>query len=129
MAVKKKTEWSDPGPFCFFTRDSFAYIDVVQKVLRGETLSGKDADSFTHPAVQSQHDWEALLNKTWDDAERFAGLIEQLPETKLWETFIHEKYGNYYRNLHGIIQDTHYHLGQIVLIKKLLDLNVEVKVD
>jgi hypothetical protein len=30
------------------------------------------------------------------------------------------KYGNYYRNLHGIIEHTHYHLGQIVLIKKLL---------
>jgi len=31
-----------------------------------------------------------------------------------------EKYGNYYRNFHGIIEHCHYHLGQIVLIKKML---------
>jgi hypothetical protein len=29
-----------------------------------------------------------------------------------------EKYGNYYRNIHGIIEHIHYHLGQIVLIEK-----------
>jgi hypothetical protein len=43
-----------------------------------------------------------------------------LPESKLAETFSDEKYGNYYRNIHGIIEHTHYHLGQIVLIKKIL---------
>ena len=31
-----------------------------------------------------------------------------------------EKYGNYFRNLTGIIEHLHYHLGQIVLIKKLI---------
>ena len=46
--------------------------------------------------------------------------MEQLPETMLWETFADEKYGNYYRNIHGIIEHTHYHLGQIVLIKKIV---------
>jgi hypothetical protein len=60
------------------------------------------------------------LNKTWTDAENFTILIEQLPEGKLGETFFDEKYGNYYRNLHGVIEHTHYHLGQIVLIKKIL---------
>ena len=43
----------------------------------------------------------------------------------LWETFADEKYGHYYRNLHGIIEHTHYHLGQIVLIKKLLQQQAE----
>jgi len=47
-------------------------------------------------------------------------LIEQLPEAKLGEIFSEEKYGTYYRNIHGIIEHTHYHLGQIVLIKKIL---------
>jgi hypothetical protein len=47
-------------------------------------------------------------------------MIEQLPETKLWEDFWGEKYGNFYRNFHGIIEHGHYHLGQIVLIKKII---------
>ncbi len=61
-----------------------------------------------------------MLEKTWADAENFAGMIEQLPESKLWEDFADPKYGNYYRNLVGIIEHIHYHLGQIVLIKKML---------
>jgi uncharacterized damage-inducible protein DinB len=96
------------------------YIRVVSKVFQGQSLDGKDKDSFEHPPITSQNDWEKLLDKTWNDAENFAQLIEQLPENKLWETFVHEKYGTYYRNIHGIIEHTHYHLGQIVLIKKML---------
>ena len=85
-----------------------------------EPLNAKDQYSFEHPPILSHEDWEKLLNKTWDDAENFAALIEHLPESKLGETFTDEKYGNYYRNIHGVIEHTHYHLGQIVLIKKLL---------
>jgi len=96
------------------------YVSAVTKVLQGGPLNAKDAYSFDHPPITSQTDWEALLNKTLDEAEAFALLIEALPESKLWEDLTHEKYGNYYRNLHGIIEHCHYHLGQIVLIKKLL---------
>ena len=96
------------------------YVSAVMKVLQGEQLDAHDKYSFDHPAIQSQEDWEKLLDKTWADAESFASLIEQLPESKLGETFSDEKYGNYYRNLHGIIEHIHYHLGQIVLIKKIL---------
>jgi uncharacterized damage-inducible protein DinB len=96
------------------------YIRVVSKVFQGQPLDGKDKDSFEHPPILSQDDWENLMAKTWADAENFARLIEELPEAKLWETFVHEKYGTYYRNIHGIIEHTHYHLGQIVLIKKIL---------
>lgn len=99
------------------------YVSAVSKVLQGEPLNAKDKYSFELPPIESQEDWEQLLNKTWTDAEHFANLIEQLPESKLWDTFADEKYGNYYRNLHGIIEHTHYHLGQIVLIKKLLTEN------
>jgi hypothetical protein len=96
------------------------YVSAVLSVLKGEPLNAKDKYSFDHPPIQSQEDWEKLLNKTWHEAEIFATLVEQLPESKLAETFFNEKYGNYYRNIHGVIEHTHYHLGQIVLIKKLL---------
>jgi len=96
------------------------YISAVTKVLHGEPLTAHDKYSFDLSPIQSQEDWEKLLNKTWSDAENFAQLIEQLPESKLGEIFSDEKYGNYYRNIHGIIEHTHYHLGQIVLIKKML---------
>ena len=96
------------------------YVSAVLKVLQGEPLNARDKYSFDHPPILSQQDWEKLLDKTWTDAENFVSLIEQLPESKLGETFSDEKYGNYYRNIHGVIEHIHYHLGQIVLIKKIL---------
>jgi len=96
------------------------YVHVVIQVLMGNPLDASDKESFECPPIRSQEDWTRLLDKTWAEAEQFAQLVEQLPEHKLWETFKEEKYGNYYRNLHGIIEHTHYHLGQIVLVKKLV---------
>ncbi len=96
------------------------YVSAVLKVLQGEPLDASDKYSFDHPAILSQEDREKLLDKTWTDAESFASLIEQLPERKLWENLSDDKYGNFYRNIHGIIEHAHYHLGQIVLIKKIL---------
>ena len=96
------------------------YVSAVIKVLQNESLNASDKYSFDLPPIQSPEDWEELLNHMWRDAENFANLVEQLPEHKLWETFVNEKYGNYYRNIHGVIEHCHYHLGQIVLIKKLL---------
>jgi hypothetical protein len=96
------------------------YVSAVLKVLQGGPLTASDKFSFDLPPIQSTEDWEKLLDKLWTDAESFAILVEQLPESKLEETFSDEKYGNYYRNIHGIIEHTHYHLGQIVLLKKIL---------
>ena len=96
------------------------YVSEVLKVLKGAPLNAHDKFSFDCPPINSAEDWNKLLNKTWADAEDFAILIEELPEEKLWEIFTDQKYGNYYRNIHGIIEHTHYHLGQIVLIKKWL---------
>lgn len=96
------------------------YVIAALKVLQGEPLDSHDKDSFECPPVLSKPDWDKLLNKSFNNAEKLAALIETLPEDKLWEYFKDKKYGNYYRNLSGIIEHTHYHLGQIVLIKKML---------
>lgn len=96
------------------------YVDVVTKVLQGEALNGKDEESFKNPLISSDAEWQEMLNKTWDNANILADLIMQLPTEKLPDTFTDEKYGTYYRNLQGMIDHTHYHLGQIVLLKKLL---------
>jgi hypothetical protein len=61
-----------------------------------------------------------MLNKSWRDAETLAILIEKMPEEKNIETFVDEKYGNYLRNIIGVIEHLHYHLGQVVFLKKLL---------
>lgn len=94
--------------------------EALLKVLRGGPLDTKDSLSFAHPPIRSQQDWDNFLATVWADAESCAAAIEQLPEERCWEPFIDPKYGTWYRNLQGVIEHTHYHLGQIVLIKKIL---------
>lgn len=96
------------------------YVSAVLKVLRGGPLDANDRYSFDHSPILSQEEWDALLDTTWNHAEALANLIEQMPEDQLWEDFADGKYGNYYRNLLGIIEHHHYHLGQIALIKRLV---------
>ena len=50
-----------------------------------------------------------------------------MDEALLFLVFVKPEYGNYYRNLHGLIEHTHYHLGQVALIKKLLNEPIEQK--
>lgn len=96
------------------------YMAAVTPVLQGEALNASDRDSFNLPPIQSEKDWEGLLDKLWGNAENFDIQVEQFPEAKLWDDFSEGKYGNYFRNIQGIIEHTHYHLGQIVLIRKML---------
>ena len=95
------------------------YLNAVSNMLQGNPLAAKHELSFVLPPIKSQEDWEKLLDKTWTDAEIFAKHIEQMPENKLWEDFS-DKYGNFYRNIQGVIEHNHYHLGQIVLLKRIL---------
>ena len=97
------------------------YIDMVIKVLEGGPLEGSDKYSFDHPPINSKEDWDHFLEKIFKDAERLSALIEKFPKERLMETMADEKYGSYHRNLLGILEHTHYHLGQIPIIKKLID--------
>lgn len=96
------------------------FTEALIRVLENEPINAHDKYSFDHPPISSQEDWDKMLQKVWDDAETAAQLIEKLPESKFEEVFGEEKYGTYFRNIHGIIEHTHYHLGQVALVKKLL---------
>lgn len=96
------------------------YINGINNVFKGGTLDIKDKFSFEFPAINSQEEWETFLNKFWNNTEEFATLVEQMPDEKLDQVFVDEKYGTYKRNIEAMIEHSYYHLGQIVLIKKLL---------
>ncbi|MCR4030580.1 MULTISPECIES: DinB family protein [Flavobacterium] len=96
------------------------YIDGINTVFKGGNLDIKDKFSFDFPPVQSQEEWNIFLTQFWNAAEEFASLVEQIPDKKLDESFVDIKYGSYKRNIEAMIEHSYYHLGQIVLIKKLL---------
>lgn len=99
------------------------YIAGLIQVFQGGSLDIKDKYSFDAPPITSQKDWEDRLQKLWNNAETFAYLIENLNDEELMEAFVEEKYGNNYINIQAMIEHCYYHLGQIVLIKKLTETN------
>jgi hypothetical protein len=96
------------------------YVTAILQVLESGPLDARDRFSFDLPALSSQEDWENLVQKMFNDVEKLILLIARLPTQRLSDTFTDEKYGDYYRNLQGLIEHTHYHLGQIVILKKML---------
>ncbi|OXA85923.1 DUF1572 family protein [Flavobacterium hercynium] len=101
------------------------YINGIKNVFLGGSLDIRDKYSFDFPEIDSREKWEFFLNKFWADSEEFAELIASMTEEKLNSNFVDEKYGTYFRNIDAMIEHSYYHLGQIVLIKKMLK-NAEV---
>ena len=96
------------------------FVDTVRKVLEGGPLDAHDKFSFDHPPIGSKEEWLRFLEKVWATAEACAAAIERSPDERLADDLPGKKYGNYHRNILGIIEHSHYHLGQIVILKKLL---------
>lgn len=96
------------------------YVSGVLNVLKGGSLDIKDKYSFDLPPLETENDWQELLNKIWEDGEQFAKLVEAIPEENFANGFVKEEYGTYFRNLIAMIEHSYYHLGQIVVLKKLI---------
>ncbi len=97
------------------------YIDGIKNVFTNGTLEIRDKYSFDFPPIESQTEWETFQIKFWNDTETLARLIEKMTDEQLNQNFVDEKYGSYLRNIDGMIEHSYYHLGQVVLIKKMID--------
>lgn len=114
------TKIADVNTIAMLTFHIDYYIAGIINVFEGGDLEIKDKYSFDLPPIESQLQWENLLNKLWNDSEKFATLLEHIPDSKMNEVFVDEKYNTYLRNIDGMIEHCYYHLGQITLIKKMI---------
>ena len=96
------------------------YLTGILNVFEGGALEIRDKYSFEFPPIESQEDWEKQLNMIWNNAEKFANIVELMPPKKLEEVFVDNKYGSYQQNINAMIEHSYYHLGQITLIKKMV---------
>lgn len=114
------TKLDDVNTIIALTYHVHYYIDSILKVLKGGPLDSKDIYSFDHPPITTEVEWNAMKGNLLMDAELLAQQIELLPKEVLDGVYVDKKYGSYHRNLLGLIEHSHYHLGQIVILKKLI---------
>lgn len=96
------------------------YISIASERLNGGPYDMLDAISFDHPPLETEEAWTAFREDLYAQAESFAQQVEVLDDSLLHTDFEAPRYGSYWRNLMGIVEHTHYHLGQIVLVHKIL---------
>ena len=97
------------------------YVSGIKNVFVNGNLEIRDKFSFDFPPITSQKQWKSFQNLFWKDTEELIQHISHLSESELQNPFVEEKYGSYQRNLDGLIEHAYYHLGQIVLIKKMIE--------
>ena len=97
------------------------YLDGLLNVLDGGKLSISDKYSFDLPPVLSENDWLDLVARFINNAEAFVKKVSEMPDAQLDEPFVDEKYGSYLRNIEGVIEHSYYHLGQVSLIRKMIE--------
>ncbi|HWB24239.1 MAG TPA: DinB family protein [Chitinophagaceae bacterium] len=94
------------------------YNNVVAGRLAGENPAIDSANGF-NVAVQSEEEWQKLKQDALDSFKMLAGTVRELPDEKLL-TLSPGQHSTFYKTLHGIAEHAHYHLGQIVLLKKIM---------
>lgn len=95
------------------------YLAGLLNIFRGGNLEISDALSFDMPPISGQADWATLVAALLDNAEAFAQTIESMEDAALDLPFVDARYGSILRNIEGVIEHSYYHLGQIVLLKKI----------
>ncbi|WP_378184812.1 DUF1572 domain-containing protein [Aquimarina sp. W85] len=115
-----KQQVADLNTIADITYHVHYYIAGVLQVLQGGPLEIRDAFSFDAPPITSAHDWDTLVLQFCKDSDTFINEVRSMTDTQLHSDFIDKKYGNYHRNIDVLIEHTYYHLGQVVLVKKLV---------
>jgi hypothetical protein len=97
------------------------YLKGLNPVFEGGTLDIHDKYSFDVSEIDSETDWVNLVNEFESAAKKFIKHVESMDEEQLNQPFVKEEYGSYRRNIEAQIEHSYYHLGQISLIRKLLE--------
>jgi len=96
------------------------YLDGLLRALESGVLDIHDKFSFDMPPINSEDDWLKLRNEFIKNAELFINKVEDMDESMMDAPFIDERYGTYEKNINGVVEHCYYHLGQVVIIRKML---------
>lgn len=99
------------------------YLAGLLRAFENKKLDISDKFSFDLPPITCEADWNNLVSDFIRNSEKFADSVEQMEDSVFDAPFIDEKYGTFLRNIEGVIEHSYYHLGQMSLIKKLIQQN------
>ena len=98
-----------------------AWVDVVRKrVVGGESVNVTQEMNFPTINDKSEGAWQEALTKMAAAEFSLRNAILSFPESRLNEIFHAQSGTSYYILMHGAVQHSLYHAGQIILMKRFL---------
>lgn len=96
-----------------------AWRTFVIKRLQGENdFEVEQEDSFKNVAAMTTERWQDAVQRLHETQETLMQILSQTSDEKLMEMVAGREY-TVDKMLHGIIQHDAYHIGQIVLLRKM----------
>ncbi|SJZ87172.1 DinB family protein [Sediminibacterium ginsengisoli] len=108
-----------PNSIASIVRHLLFWNRVMIQRIEGVQPEIPAANGFDVPPVQSDADWKALIKNMLASAAELALAIKNTDDTKL-EMPIIAGFTTTYKNLQGTVEHIHYHLGEIMILKKLI---------
>ena len=100
---------------------------MIQRI-NGIAVIVPDSNGFDMPAIQTEAEWNLLKEDNIHSAHELASAIIGFDENLLIFPILPE-HASAYKNLQGSCEHVHYHLGQIVILKKLVRATTHSKLD
>ena len=91
---------------------------MVQRIA-GIKIEIPVVNGFDVPVLAGDHEWQALLNDYQSSAQELALAIKGIDMKRLEQPIL-PGYSSVYKNIQGAVEHIHYHLGQIVMLKKAI---------
>lgn len=102
------------------------YNNVVKDRLAGISTAIPDANGFDVPKLKNAADWKLLQQNSLASAHALMEMVSALPEEKLFEALTSNGV-TVYKTLHGVVEHAYYHLGQIVMLKKIIRTKLRIE--
>lgn len=116
-AIKSVNELNSIATLCFHIN---YYISGLCHVLEGNPLNMSDKYSFDAPIINQESEWIARHALFIKNSDTFINHIKKCNNQFLTGSFVNPEYGSWQKNIEGFIEHAWYHLGQVVLIRRIL---------
>lgn len=102
------------------------YNNVVKDRLAGINTAIPDANGFDVPKMKNAADWKLQQQNCFASAHALMEVVSALPDEKLFEALTSNGV-TLYKTLHGVVEHAYYHLGQVVMLKKIIRTKLRIE--
>lgn len=96
-----------------------AWRENVLLRVQGNEVTAPNNNYFTQLEIISETEWQKALERLANSQDQWIRFLENFDESQFDRIYASNKM-SYYEHIHGILQHDAYHLGQIVLLSKLV---------